>query len=433
MTPLITRIPQFQDTFIKMYPELVGKGQTVKSITFVNTQQCQLRCSYCYQHGKNDVSMTRETAKKAIDMLFEEYNKNGYIGEDNAQCVILEFIGGEPLLNLDVMDYTVEYFKHKAALLKHSWAIYYMINMTTNGILYDDPKVQDFLKRNKGRVSISITMDGNKELHDSCRKFPDGSGSYDIVEKSVKQLLLDTGYVSTKLTLAPANISYLYDAMLNLYSLGMNDIASNCIFEKGWATKHAVIFYDQLKKLANYLIENVGLSTTLFQDMIGKPMSENENNNWCGGTGKMLAITPDGSIYPCLRYTEFSLKKGCEPLTIGNIDTGIGVSKEDAETIDMLNAITRRSQSTDECFNCPIASGCAWCSAYNYEETGTPNKRVTYICIMHKARVLANVYYWNKLYKKLDMPDRFEMNVPKEWALEIIDEDEYNMLCDLSK
>ena len=77
--------------------------------------------------------------------------------------------------------------------------------------------------------------------------------------------------------------------------------------------------------------------------------------------------------------------------------------------------------------------GCAWCSAYNYEEFGTPNKRATYICDMHKAISMANVYYWNKLYKYLGIDKTFEMHIPKEWALEIIDEDEYNYLLTLSK
>ena len=74
-----------------------------------------------------------------------------------------------------------------------------------------------------------------------------------------------------------------------------------------------------------------------------------------------------------------------------------------------LDCITRRSQSTDECFNCPIAGGCAWCSAYNYQITGTPDKRVTYICVMHKARVLANEYYWHLL------GEEYAVEVPPEW------------------
>jgi uncharacterized protein len=98
----------------------------------------------------------------------------------------------------------------------------------------------------------------------------------------------------------------------------------------------------------------------------------------------------------------------------------------------MLCNITRRSQSTDECYYCPIGAGCAWCSGYNYEEFGTPNKRATYICIMHKAESLANVYYWNKLYKKLNINKTFNMNIPREWALEIINIDEYNYLLNLS-
>lgn len=87
-----------------------------------------------------------------------------------------------------------------------------------------------------------------------------------------------------------------------------------------------------------------------------------------------------------------------------------------------MRTVTRRSQSTDECFNCPIAAGCGWCSAFNYENFGTVNKRTTFICIMHKARALANVYYWRR--KGINHP----MTCPKEWAIDIIGEEEYNKL-----
>ena len=100
--------------------------------------------------------------------------------------------------------------------------------------------------------------------------------------------------------------------------------------------------------------------------------------------------------------------------------------------VKALDSITRRSQSTDECFNCPIAAGCAWCSAWNYQKYGTPNKRDTGICLMHKARSLANVYYWNKWYKQNGDDKKFKMYLPKQDALQIISEDDYNMLLDLS-
>ncbi|MFR7743876.1 MAG: hypothetical protein ACLU3I_11740 [Acutalibacteraceae bacterium] len=86
--------------------------------------------------------------------------------------------------------------------------------------------------------------------------------------------------------------------------------------------------------------------------------------------------------------------------TIGDLEHGINVLPEHRVRVAEMAAVTRRSQSTDECFACQIASGCSWCSAYNYQCTGTPDKRVTYICPMHKARVLANAYYWNKLHRR---------------------------------
>ena len=152
-----------------------------------------------------------------------------------------------------------------------------------------------------------------------------------------------------------------------------------------------------------------------------------------GGTGFMLSMDPDGYLYPCIRYMESSLGTDIKPLRIGHVDIGIAQTECDKNCVDCLNAITRRTQSTDECYYCPIAAGCSWCSAYNYQENGTPDKRVTYSCDMHKARALANVYFWNRYYRSKNMNKRFKMHCPEEWALEIIDENEYNLLKDLEK
>lgn len=72
--------------------------------------------------------------------------------------------------------------------------------------------------------------------------------------------------------------------------------------------------------------------------------------------------------------------------------------------------------------------GCGWCSGYNYEVYGTPNKRATFICYMHQARVLAVRYYHNLYSKKHCVKNIFPLNIPKEWALKIIPEEEYNLL-----
>lgn len=431
------RAVPYQDFIHRAYPELEEKGMIVKNITFVVTEECNLRCSYCYEgHKNNKNKMIYETGKKIVDYLFQlNAKEKGYINSKNSKFLILEFIGGEPLLEIELIDKIVEYFKFKAVNTDHPWKINYMIAISTNGILYNDHKVVSFMNRNKGRVSLTITIDGNKELHDSCRKFPDGKGSYDIVEKAFIKHSKILGLKDTKLTLSPDNIHYLYEASIHLYTkLNLEYIFANCIFEKGWEVDHAKIMYEQLIKLSDWLLEDeryTKYSIALLSEDIGKPLTE--DNNWCGGNGQMLAIASNGDLYPCLRYVPFATNGKREPMKIGSIDEGICHSKEQKDKIKCLQCIDRKSQSTDECYNCPIASGCAWCTAYNYEETGSPDKRVTYICIMHKARVLADVYYWNKLYRKEGMKERFNMNIPKEWALEIINEEEYNMLLDLSK
>ena len=139
----------------------------------------------------------------------------------------------------------------------------------------------------------------------------------------------------------------------------------------------------------------------------------------------------DGIIYPCLRYMESSLAGQQEPYSIGDVDTGICQTECDRCRVECLKKIDRRTQSTDECFNCPVAEGCSWCTAYNYQVFGTPDARATYICDMHKARALGNIYFWNHYYEKNNIDKHMENHVPEEWALNIISKHEWDMLCSL--
>lgn len=732
----------------------------------------------CYQHNKNSTRMTEERAREFVDILFEEDARdNRFINPVNAQALIIEFIGGEPLLEIDLIDSTMRYFRWKALQLNHRWALHHIISISTNGILYNTPKVQDFVKRNLGRLSLTITIDGNKALHDSCRLFPDGSPSYDIVEASVREHLKINPFAATKLTLAPANIVHTYSAVRHLFEeIGLPDVYANCVYEEGWTYEHAKVFYEQLKQLADWMLGNdieQKYYCSLFEESIGKPLDPSENNNWCfragtlistpagskpieelkigdevlssdgsmetitnvmsrnadaddvitvkatgafplhttkehpfyakrflykgnrgvyrysepewipagnlvrraklafyqhtfgtkcvdenlayivgryigdgwdsttgyklcssyaesealseklnsaniifstgdyktvkqfnlfkkntellaiisdaghmavnkripkevftwrqesvealltglfdadgyehkkagstkikfntasptlandvmillracgylptcyiakraglqkiegrtvnvrdryevyfnkdksegriksryyqhdsktgtlwtglysvdkntppyevfnltvsgshtfianglivhncGGSGSMLSFTPNGFMQPCLRYTHFNLNDKQPEIRVGDVETGIANRAEYIATLDQLDTITRRSQSTDECFNCPIASGCSWCSAYNYEVTGSPNKRVTFICPMHKARVLANHYYWCKIYDKYGVSRKRELTIPDEWALNIVGQEELDMLKSLNR
>lgn len=413
------------------YKDTKNPDLKVKNITFVVTERCNLNCSYCYEQHKTGRRMSKSVAKKAIDFLFNEEKINGYYSFKTSPAVILEFIGGEPLLEIDLMDYIVEYFKFRAFELNSPWATNYMISMTTNGILYDSPEVQQFLKKNLGKVSLGITIDGNKKLHDTCRKFYDGSGSYDIVEKSVKDAV-KKGYTnSTKITLSPQNVMYLNEAVQNVWNLGIKAAHTNCVFEEGWTTKDAKILYWQMKQLADFLLKDKNYSKyycSLFDDSIGQPLKEDKN--WCGGNGQMLAIAPDGKCFPCIRFMKYSLNNQKEQ-PIGDIYKGLD-RKEENEWLNKLKQITMSSQCQHEdnkkCLDCKIASGCALCTGYNYDKFGDPNHKATFICEMHKARVLANAYYWNKLREKIPIAKKFKLNLEKEECLKIINEKEYDNL-----
>lgn len=433
----------YSDKYTGVYRQAFGhtdqKGICIKTATFIVTEDCNLGCSYCYQQSKKKTKMDIPTAKKAVDLLFEEDARNSkYINNDNSEAIIIDFIGGEPLMAMDTMDFIITYFYHKAISLRHRWAENAMFHVTTNGTLNKSRKFQRMLKLYGDKLSVGISIDGNEELHDSCRVYKNSTkGSYKDVEEAFNEYLKINPNAATKLTVAPENISYLFDGLKNVVeNIGIMRVFANVIYEEGWETKHATQLYEQLKMCADWIIEKNlegGLIFSFFDQYIGEALDPEFNMNWCGGTGHMLAFTPSGMITPCVRYAPISLPKDVEPLVIGHIDQKIGIEEEHKKVIEELDTITRRSQSTDECFDCPIASGCGWCSAYNYEKFGTVNKRATYICPMHKARVLANVYYWNKVYKKHDLDEIYELNVPDEWALPIIGEEELNMLKELTK
>ena len=154
------------------------------------------------------------------------------------------------------------------------------------------------------------------------------------------------------------------------------------------------IFEEQLVKLADAMIDDelyVDYSCSVFDERIGIPNVDNKN--WCG-SGKMLAIDSEGNFHPCNRFVDFSLREK-KPRIIGNVDKGIDPNK-----VRPFVLLDRETQSPEKCLKCEISKGCAWCQGENYDsaETDTIYQRSTAVCMMHKARVRANNYYWNKLY-----------------------------------
>lgn len=417
----------WQDKMSRLYidrskvPDNGFAKDMARTVTFQITEDCNLRCSYCYQGLKRSKKMSIETGRRIVDMLLAGGPEiSQYIDTNNLSGIVLDFIGGEPLLEVDLIDEIMDYFVKRAFELDHHLATRYKICISTNGTLYFTEPVQKFIKKWHRHLALGISIDGDKVLHDSCRVFPDGSGSYDLAIAAALDYMDKYGFLGSKMTVAPGNVRYVDEAVESMLDNGYTEIFLNCVFEKGWEIEHAKTLYQQLKLLADRLIETEeDVYISMFDRWIGHRLPETENQNWCGGTGLMLTFSPDGVAYPCIRYTESSINGEQPSFRIGDLDSGVAVLKEDRERVDFLNSIDRRSQSTDECWNCPIASGCAWCSAYNYQVNGTPNKRATFICPMHKARVLANCYYWNKLARKQGSKDRYSLDMPREWVEEI--------------
>lgn len=370
-----------------------------KEITFIVTKDCQLACKYCYQVGKNNSErLTWETAKKGVDFILSQDAEEWL----NIDSVIFSFIGGEPFLEIELIDRICDYLKIQMYQKGHHWFNSYRFAITTNGINYDNPKVQRFVQKNLKHLSITITIDGTQKKHDLNRVWKPSKngdmtnrGSYENVVKNIPLWLSQFPNAATKVTISSADIPYICESVLHLYSLGIHIVYINCVFENVWHEGDDILFEKQLKKLADYIVENhmyKNYSCSFFQRWIGKPLDANRDENWCGA-GLMLAIDKSGVLYPCIRMAKYSLRDK-QARTVGSLEQGL-----DKNLIRPYYYLSRSIQSTKECFECNVASGCAWCQAENYDcsDDATIFSRSTAICKMHKARVRANDYYWAKI------------------------------------
>lgn len=376
-----------------------------KNITFIVTKDCQLACKYCYLVGKNEQErMPWSTAKAAIDYVLDRETDPNFAYES----VIWDFIGGEPFLEIDLIDRICDYIKAEMYRRNHHWFNSYRFSFSTNGLNYDSEKVQRFVEKNKSHLSIGITIDGTRRKHDLNRVYKNSErGSYDDVVRNIPLWQSQFPGDGTKVTISSADIPYIKEGVLHLYDLGIHQVNINCVFEDVWHEGDDALFEQQLTDLADEIIDR-GLyeqyACSFFSENMGKPLDCTlQNQNWCGA-GKMLAIDAAGNFYPCTRFAQYSLRDK-EAWIIGNIRDGIDNNK-----LRPFLTLDRCTQSKPECVDCEVAEGCAWCQGENYDaaKTHTVYERATAICLMHKARVRANNYYWNKLYRKLEQEGKRE-------------------------
>ena len=429
------KIINFNDYLIDLYQNNNDQLITIPNITLQVTDDCCCNCSYCYQTNKGHNIMTKETADDILNLLFDMNKKENTTNFINSNTfgLLFDFIGGEPFLNIDIISYFCDQFMDMCLSQNHPWIKYWRAIITSNGTYYFDKKVQEFLNKYNNFIFLTITLDGPEEIHNTCRKYIDQTGQFADAYKAFKHAQKNFNCNSTKITISPDNLSQIDTIIKFFINENITTINANIIFEHQWTIEESQLFYKVLISTANILLEYPSIFCSLFDDTFFKPLSPSNIDMWCGGTGKMIAFDPKGIAYPCLRYMESSLNNTQPPLIIGNCKDGIYNSKTTQKIYNQLTNITRRSQSNDQCFYCPIASGCAYCSAWNYQLYGTPNSRCTYTCNMHKARALANVYYWNLYYQQNHINKVFNLYLPDEDCLQIISKKELIKLKELIK
>ena len=235
-------------------------------IIFHISTNCNLRCTYCYQHDKDSPVLSFDDAKLLIDKLFaykfgEDENIFKYYVIDSASIDVIkfEFFGGECTLYIELMEQICDYFLQKCDEAKlQQWRDNFTISVETNGTTFLRPKVYNFYKKYGDRLEIPMSIDGCKECHDACRKYADGRGSYDDVEKAIlaHKRLFGVTPASPKLTFSKQNMSFIKDSLENLFNLGYSSANSSFDVFSALSAKQSELYYENLKKAIDWLIDN---------------------------------------------------------------------------------------------------------------------------------------------------------------------------------
>lgn len=344
------------------------------SATLIVTDDCDLRCKYCYEENKVHHTMTFDVAKKAVDFILKYY--------PNFPGISWEFIGGEPLLEIDLIDQITNYIYE--AQKDHEYAANYVLGMSTNGTHLGNDKVRRYLLKDKCHKTIGLSLDGCKEVHDlnRCNSFDRVMQNYDWWRKHFP-------WSTIKATLNRESLPYIEKSIRFLVDdLNLEYVYINTVFEDIWEKEDPDIYYDQLIKVADFLLENERYErhfVSLFDEFI--TMNFENNHGWCGTGNSMVAIDWQGNVYPCLRFHTLNIQK---PLIIGDIWNGLDQNK--LKPFQYCHNLRN-----DACTDCKLKVGCGHCKALDYDVSGSLFVRAKFSCKMHESRFKANEYFFNKI------------------------------------
>lgn len=325
--------------------EKINPGHELKAMCLHVSHDCELRCKYCFAstgsfHGKREL-MSLDTGKKALEFLAKHSGKRKNLEVD--------FFGGEPLLNFDVVKGIMDYGKN---VLEKKYDKNFRFTITTNGMGLDDKVLKDF----EEMYNVVISIDGRKEIHDNMRPDADGNDTYSKIINNglnLKDNRKGKSYY-VRGTYTSENLDFSKD-VLHLADVGFDQISMEPVVldEKSkYAIKeeHLPKIFEEYENLAREYIRRREKDDTWFNffhfmiDMDCGPCITKRLTG-CGAGNEYIAITPFGDIYPCHQFV------GNEKYKMGNIHDGS--FDEDMQNMFSMNHVLNKP----ECNKC-------WCKFF---------------------------------------------------------------------
>lgn len=364
------------DTFKPMAGELKAKTSgVVKALCLHIAHACNLNCSYCFAsqgnyHGERAL-MSFEVGKRALDFLIEN--------SGSRRNLEVDFFGGEPLMNFDVVKKLVEY----ARSIEKEKGKNFRFTLTTNGVLVDKDVI-DFSNREMSNVVLSL--DGRKEIHDRFRVDYSGKGSWDTIVPKFQDFVKARGGKNYYMrgTFTHANPDFLEDikTMLDLgfTELSMEPVVTSADDPSALTESDKEIVLKQYEDLANLMIsrEKEGKPFTFYHYMIdlkGGPCIYKRISG-CGSGTEYMAVTPTGDLYPCHQFV------GDDKFKLGDIWTGV-TNTDIQDEFASCNVYAR-----EDCNDCWAKLYCSGgCAANAYHSTGSVKGIYKYGCDLFRKRM----------------------------------------------
>ena len=364
------------DTFAPMAGKLKEKTSgVIKALCIHIAHSCNLNCAYCFaSQGKYQgerALMSLEVGKRALDFLIEN--------SGSRRNLEVDFFGGEPLMNFDVVKEMVAYARGR----EKETGKHFRFTLTTNGVLIDDDVIE-FANREMSNVVLSL--DGRKEIHDRYRVDYAGKGSWERIVPKFQKLVEARGGKNYYMrgTFTHANPDFLKDiqTMLDLgfTELSMEPVVCDPEDPSALTMEDMPIVMEQYEQLAQLMLERhrEGKPFTFYHYMIdlkGGPCIYKRVSG-CGSGTEYMAVTPWGDLYPCHQFV------GDEKFKLGNIFDGVD-NHEVRNEFAACNVYAR-----PECADCWAKLYCSGgCAANAYHATGSITGIYQYGCELFRKRM----------------------------------------------